>query len=142
MQEWIDYSTGEPFNISDYPEAFGFTYKITYTNGMRYLGKRNFFDKVVLPKNSNRKKKEIIYREATTWKGYLGSTKLAGDLTVESKVILQTANTKRALTYLETKLLFDYDAIFNEKCLNKNIGSLYYDNVFDALLVPLKKEYR
>jgi len=140
--QWIDSRTGEEFNLSDYPEAFGFIYRIDYTNGQFYLGKKNFFNKVVLPKNSNRKKKEIIYRESIGWKSYIGSTKLAGDLKIKQKTILELASTKRALTYLEIKLLFKYDAIFNEKCLNQNIGGLYYDNVLDDLKVPTKKEYR
>jgi len=137
-----EFEDGTTFNIADYPDAFGFIYRIEYDNGQIYLGKKDMFTKVVLPKNRNRKKKEVFYRESLSWKQYEGSTKLSKGLTVKRKVVLYVANTRRALTYLETKVLFKYDAIFNEKCLNKNIGGLYFDNVFEPLKEPIKKEYR
>jgi len=140
--DWIDSNTNEVFRLRDYPEAIGFTYVIEYTNGMFYLGKKNLFKKVVLPRNSKRNKKEVIYRESTDWKQYTGSSKETKGLTIKKKVVLDIAITNRALTYLETKLLFHNDVLFNDKCLNKNIGGLYFDNVLEPLKYKIVKEYR
>jgi hypothetical protein len=138
---WLDVN-GNEFNLADHPKAIGFIYEIFYTNGQRYIGKKNFFDTVTLPKNSNRKKKEVFLREKTDWKQYTGSHKTAVGLQIKSKHIIALANTKRALTYLEVKYLFEADVIFNEQFLNENIGGKYFDNVLDDLKEPLRKEYR
>jgi len=139
---WIDEATDEEFCLLDYPEAYGFIYEITYTNGRKYIGKKDFFDKITLPRNSNRKKKEVFLREKTNWKEYCGSHRLASKLEIDKKVILRVAVSKRALTYLETELLFLVDAIFNQHYLNENIGGKFFDNVLDETKLQLRKEYR
>ena len=142
MIHWVDMNTREEFNLSDYPDSFGMIYEIVYTNGFKYRGKRNFFKTVTLPRNSNRKKKEVFLREDSSWQSYSGSSKLSKGMKVKSKSILAIADTKRALTYLEAKYLFQVDAIFNAEYLNENINGVWYSNVFDPLKVPQRKEFR
>ena len=142
MTKWIDREKDCEFNIADYPEAFGFIYCIHYSNGKKYLGKKDLFDKITLPKNTNRKKKEVFLREKRDWKTYLGSTEMSKGLTATKKEVIAIANTKRALTYLETFHILRVDGIFNENYLNKNAGGVYFDNVFEPLKEPLRREYR
>ena len=142
MTKWIDREQDCEFELMDYPKAYGFIYEITYTDGSKYIGKKNLFDTVTLPKNTNRKKKEVFLREKRDWKTYLGSTEMSKGLTVTKKEVIAIANTKRALTYLETFYILRVDGIFNEKYLNKNAGGVYFDNVFEPLKEELRREYR
>ena len=140
--KWIDSIQGCEFKISDYPDAFGFIYKITYDNGKKYIGKKDLFDKVILPRNSNRNKKEIFLREKIRWSEYCGSSKNTNGLKILKKEVIAIGNTRRALTYLEVFHLFRVDAIFNNEYLNENIGGLYFNNVFEPLKEEVRKEYR
>lgn len=138
--DWI--YEDKKFILSDYPSCFGFIYLIEYSNDKKYIGKRHCFKEVTLPRNKNRKKKEVFLREDVSYRRYSGSHKTAKGLKVVKKSILALANTKRSLTYLEVKCLMEVDAIFNSKFLNENIGGKYFDNVLDDLKKPLRKEYR
>ena len=114
--------------------AYGFTYSIMYSDGKYYYGKKAFVKQVRLkPRKTDRvNAKRIVWKESD-WKKYVGSSKEAKGKTVMSKVILELAVSKRALTYLETKLLFDRNVLFDDKCLNGNILGKFYDNVLDPL---------
>ena len=140
--KWYDTLQECEFNISEYPDIFGFVYEIKYSCGKSYIGKQELFNKVTLPKNKNRKKKEVFLREKTNWQEYNGSSKLSNGLTIVSKNVIAIANTRRALTYLEVKHLFRVDAIFNEEYLNLNAGGVYFQNVFDELKNPIRREFR
>jgi hypothetical protein len=115
-------------------EAYGFTYMIYYDDGTYYWGKKSFVKQVRLkPRKTDRKNaKRIVWKESD-WKKYTGSSKEAKGKTVFKKEILELAVSKRALTYLETKLLFEKDVLFDDKCLNSNILGKFYDNVLDPL---------
>lgn len=140
--KWIDRQNRCVFSISDYPDAFGFIYEITYENGKKYRGKKDLFNKVTLPRNSNRSRKEVFLREKLDWESYIGSAKKAKGLVVKTKEVIAVANTRRALTYLEIYHLFEVNALFNEEYLNENIGGLYFDNVFEQLKNPPRREFR
>lgn len=142
MTKWIDREKDCEFELMDYPKAYGFIYEITYTDGSKYIGKKDVFDKVTLPKNRNRKKKEVFLREKRDWKHYCGSSKNSDGLTISKREIIAVANTKRALTFLEVKHLFRVAALFNDEYINSNIGGVYFDNVLDALKEELRREYR
>ena len=55
---------------------------------------------------------------------------------IEEKEILYQCSSKKAATYLESGLLFHYDAIFDPDYLNKNIGGTLFENSLDGLLDP------
>ena len=114
--------------------AYGFTYKISYEDGMYYYGKKSFVKQVRMkPRKTDRKNaKRIVWKESDL-KKYVGSSKESKDKVVVKKEILTLAVSKRALTYLETELLFEKKVLFDTKCLNGNILGKFYDNVFEPL---------
>ena len=114
--------------------AYGFTYRIDYTDETYYYGKKAFVKQVRLkPRKTDRANaKRIVWKESD-WKKYVGSSKESKGKTVKSKHIIELAVSKRALTYLETKLLFEKDVLFDDKCLNGNILGKFYDNVLEPL---------
>jgi len=132
MKTWI--ANGEPvYTRDDMPDyAIGFIYEITYTNGKKYIGKKDLFSYKTLPPLVGQKRKRKVKIESK-WKTYSGSTKLSKGLVIQSREIIFYAETKRALTYLEVRELFRRDVIFNGKYLNENIGGKYFNNVFDKL---------
>lgn len=115
-------------------KAYGYTYKITYLDGMTYYGKKSFVKQVKLkPRKTDRKNaKRIVWKESD-WKKYTGSSKEAIGKPILRKEILELAVSKRALTYLETKLLFEKDVLFDDKCLNDCIGGKFWNNCLDPL---------
>jgi hypothetical protein len=64
----------------------------------------------------------------SNWKDYESSSKDVKDYKLVSKEILEFAQTKRLLTYLEVKYLFAHEAIINPKYLNKNIINRWFRN--------------
>lgn len=129
------------------PDVFGFVYLITYTDNTHYLGKKQCVSETALPalkngtvrpeathrigRNINGKRVQFdIVRKETSWRKYVGSSKLTADKTVEYKTIIQLAYSKRQLTYLETKYLFCYEAIEREDFLNENVlGKFFRGNI-------------
>ena len=122
--------------ITSIPDStmYGFTYRINYTDGTYYYGKKTFVRQVKLkPRNTDRKNaKRLVWKESD-WKKYEGSSKNTKDKVVESKHILELAPTKRALTYMETRLLFFHDVLFDDNCVNDCIGGKFWDTVLDPL---------
>lgn len=122
--------------ITSIPDStmYGFTYRINYTDNTYYYGKKTFVRQVKLkPRKTDRKNaKRLVWKESD-WKKYEGSSKNTKDKVVESKHMLELAPTKRALTYMETRLLFFHDVLFDDNCVNDCIGGKFWDNVFDPL---------
>lgn len=127
-------------------EPFGFIYRINYSDGTFYYGKKNLHKKVTLPAlksgeqrpNSERKGKNIkgkrVYFDIVTkesdWLTYEGSSEKTKSLEIVSKEILVFAYSKRELTYQEAKCLFWEEAIEHENCHNHNILNLFFkDNL-------------
>lgn len=137
---------GIPF--TDTPEdKEGFIYLIEFTNGKRYIGKKNFYVTKTLPAlksgkrrdNSDRIGKNIngkrvyfdVIKKESDWRKYIGSSKHIDGLTVKRRTILEIAHSKRYLTYLEAKYLFTYEVLETEEYLNDNILGSFFDNIKD-----------
>lgn len=70
---------------------------------------------------------DVLMKEST-WKNYEGSSKRNGTRKVVHKEIMQFAPSKRALTYLETKLLFMNEVLEDEAYINDNILGKFHRN--------------
>jgi hypothetical protein len=142
---WLDYNNETVINTLD-KEIFGFVYLIGFTDGTWYIGKKQVMSKQILPalksgilrsgairinKNVNGKRKafDVLYKESN-WRTYTGSKKFAENKKIKVKYILDFAESKRYLTYLEAKYLFSFGCIENEEYLNDNIlGKFFRDNL-------------
>ena len=126
--------------------SFGFIYLVTFDDGTKYLGKKDFYKSVKLPAlksgvqrpdsirtYKNRDGKRVyfdIVTKQTDWQTYKGSSAAVADKTPVSKEILALASSKRELTYLETKLLFTKEVLESDEYLNENIlGKFFKSNL-------------
>lgn len=133
MPNWV-YNGNEIHGHEDlYPKCSDFVYLITYTTGQLYIGKKNIRSVRKRPplKGKKRNRRLLINHPFV---GYVGSHEMCKILQVKTKEILYQCSTKKAATYLETALLFHYNAVFDPKYLNKNISGVHYDNSLDGLL--------
>lgn len=139
------YYNNEINSINDMPEGvIGFVYKIIFTDGSKYIGKKNLYTTKTVKSLKNdklrpntvnrifkntgkgfRQKFDIIKKESD-WKTYQGSAKECKNKTVERKEILQYAYSHQELTYLETKMLFKYDVLESAYYINDNILGKFY----------------
>lgn len=133
--EWINNSV-----TSNFTGYEGFTYRIDYEDGTHYYGKKNFTEEVTrklgkkeLAKitDGRLKKYKTVIKESD-WRTYEGSSKENIGRKIKSKTILAVYKTKRALTFEEARLLFNTDALLDEKCLNGNILGKFFRNVFEG----------
>lgn len=138
----------EGSTIYELPEnVFGFVYLIEYTDGTKYLGKKQTTSFTTLPalksgeqrpnstrvgKNKNGKRVyfDVVAKEAK-WQQYTGSSKATTGKTIENKHILEFAHSKRYLTYLEVKYLFTFEVLESDDYLNDNISGRWFDNIKD-----------
>lgn len=139
------YYCGDPvpdFAALKDPTLHGFVYRITYSNGKQYIGKKDFFSTKRLPalksgkvrpnaertyRNSNGKRVYYdILRTESNWLTYNSSSKLVKGLTPIRKEILALAHSKRELTYLETKYLFIHEVLESDNYLNENILGKFF----------------
>ena len=146
---WI-YNGKQVEDIQDFPEnTYGFIYEVTHLpTGKKYLGKKVlYFERnIKLGKRETEelkeersqkglkgrtpKKKKVI--KESDWKKYYGSQKEIRELvkkeTLEnfSREILDIAENKKYLTYLETKLLFTREVLEKEEYLNDNIAGKFF----------------
>jgi hypothetical protein len=118
--------------------ATDFVYLITFTSGHRYIGKKTFRALRKLPPKKSQLKirKNFVRREMVNvpFLKYQGSIEHAIGLVAASKEILYLCSDKKAATYIETALLFQVSAIFDERYVNKNISGRFYDNDLKGLL--------
>lgn len=134
----------QPYTPQD--SDYGFVYLITYSDGTKYIGKKDFFTIRRLPAlksgdirpNSTRTYRNIngsrayydLVKCESNWRKYSGSSKLTADKTPVSKEILCIASSKRELTYLETKYLFTHNVLELPEFLNENIlGKFFKHNL-------------
>lgn len=119
------------------PECTDFVYKITYTSGVMYVGKKavRSIRRLKPTKAQLKIRKNYVRKEMKNlpFIEYEGSHGVDG-LEVERKEILYQCSTRKASTYLESALLFHHDAIFDPMFLNLNIGGAFFDNDLDGLL--------
>ncbi len=126
--------------ISEVPDtnAFGFIYKITYTDPVTlekkfYIGKKQFYSE----RNVKKGKKELAamtdkrgskrkkVRKESDWLKYQSSNEFlkSVELYTLHREILLLCYTKTELTYQETKFLFTKSVLESDKYLNGNILS-------------------
>lgn len=129
--------------ISEIPDtnAFGFIYKITYTDPLTkeqkfYIGKKQFYSdrkvskgkkELALMTDKRGSKKKKVRKESDWVKYQSSNTFLSGcDPMDLSKEMLLLCYTKTELTYQETKHLFVHEVLENEEYLNGNILSKFF----------------
>ena len=152
--------------ITEMPEGmYGFIYVITYTNGKKYIGQKQFCSQLTTPAlqsgevrpNAIRIQKRRLLTKAqlaertpaqvrtnvksglvpydivskeVKWQTYKGSSKNTKDLEMAFKEILHLVPTKRNMTYMEAKTLFECNVLETEDYLNDNIlGKFFRDNL-------------
>ena len=112
----------------------GFVYELTLTDNKKYIGKKSMWSvtkkkltqKEVASMVNKREKKWKFVTKESDWRKYTSSSKLFGSREVVKKTILKFALSKRHLTYLETKIMFQRDVLEDDNYLNDNIGGRYY----------------
>lgn len=144
---WI-YKNKEIYSIEDTPDnAIGFVYEIIFTDGSKYIGKKNLYSERTLAplksgkpreghvcftfriKNRHKVDYEVIKVESD-WKKYKGSHQDCKNKEPMIKKIIAFAYSKLELTYLEAKALFVYEVLENKDYINDNIlGSFYRSNL-------------
>lgn len=129
------------FNIEDY---YGYVYMtINLDNGRQYIGKKIFQnttnkklgkkETAALPtkRGRNPTKKKVI--SESNWKEYYGSADEVKEWvkTVPKekliRVVMRLCKTSKSLTYYETKYLFQYNVLMDDKLwVNSNILGKFY----------------
>jgi len=126
------YYNSEVFDPTEPVNHYGFIYKIVFEDGdgnlFSYYGKKSLWKKKTLQPLKGYKRKRVSMVESD-WRTYTGSTDASKDMIPVAKNILMFADSKNHLSFLESKVLFENDVLFNERCLNANIMGKYYDNV-------------
>ncbi len=113
---------------------YGFVYKITHLpTGRYYIGKKAFHIKKTRPPLKGRKRKRVTYIQ--DWQYYTSSSQELNQLLKthpKEEFLFQAialCPDRRSLTYWETHYLFACKALFDERCLNKNILGRFYRNI-------------
>jgi len=128
------YKDGDVSDKTPPSSVYGFIYELTLTDGKKYIGKKAFWSmtkkKLTLKEiealeNKRLKKWKYVTKE-TKWRGYTSSSKLFGSREVVEKRIVAIAKSKRNLTYLETKMLFQKNVLEDDLYLNDNIGGRFF----------------
>ena len=113
-------------------DVFGFIYEVTFTDGKKYLGKKQvWMQRKLKPRKTDRVNARRIKFYEAKWREYEGSSQHRGDREVASKEILQFCYSKKELTYEEEKILFVRDVLFDESYLNANIRGVYFRKDFE-----------
>jgi len=115
------------------PYCTDIVYCISYTNGQQYVGKKAVRAIRKKPPLKRKKRNRRILTNLP-FVNYKGSHDLAEHLEISKKEILYQCDSRKSATYLETALLFHYDAIFDPHWLNENILGKFYKNSLDGIL--------
>ena len=118
--EWTN-ETG----IKNFTGYEGFTYRIDYTDGTVYFGKKNFTTTRRLPPLRGYKRKRTVIKESN-WRSYTGSSDWGKSRVPRKKTILNVFKSKGALTFGEVELLCAERVLFRADCLNNNISGKFY----------------
>ena len=115
-------------------EAVGFIYRILYSDGKMYIGKKliRAIRRVKPTKAMLAVRKNAVRKE---WKNlpfvkYEGSSDFTKDKTIVRKEILMFCNTKKQTTYYETKELFLRDCIIDDMYMNHTIQNRFFRRDF------------
>ena len=141
---------GEEITEENIPEnAAGFIYMIKHNpSGRYYIGKKSLESvrnvkigvrelkrikeerKLKGTRGPLPKKKKV--RKSSDWQTYYSSNDWIREQIKEGKdneftrIILRFCNSKKSLSYYETKYLFDYDVLLDDNSLNGNISGKWY----------------
>jgi len=127
---WIH--NGKPiYSHEDFTEdVVGFIYKITYSCGKEYIGKKLIRSLVrVKPTKAQlaiRKNYKRMEWKNKPFKSYEGSTKNSVGLVVAQKEIIELCSDKLNLTYSEIKHQIRLDVLCDDKFINDCIGGKFY----------------
>lgn len=119
-KDWFNES-----GVNDFTSYVGFTYKILYTDGTVYFGKKNFTFNRTLPPLKGYKRKRKVVKESN-WRKYEGSSEWGKFKVVQKKTILKVFESKGGLTFGEVELLCKERVLFRLDCLNNNISGKFY----------------
>lgn len=144
---WV-YKGKEVTSINQLPDnSYGFIYMLIFMDpdGTEkiYIGQKTLYSYKTLPalkngsqrpnserigKNINGKRKYFDrVKKESNWKSYKSSSKdIPKDAKLKEKRIIDIATTKRELTYLETKYLFQYEVLESSDYYNRNILGKFY----------------
>jgi hypothetical protein len=133
---WI-YNDRVVNSLDEIPEgSIGFIYELTQiSTGKKYIGKKNLYSHRTLPPLAGQKRRRKVVKESD-WKNYYGSQADVKKLVKENKQdftreILKFVQTKKLLTYWETKYLFIKGVIEPESnYLNDNVEGRYFRRDF------------
>ena len=143
MPNWT-YDDKPITDISQLPaSATGFIYMLVYSTDCAYIGQKSLYSYTTLPalKNGtqrpnsiriahNKNGKRVYFdkvQKESNWKTYTSSSKdIPPEAVITERRILELAYSKRELTYLETKLLFQYEVLESDKFYNLNILGKFY----------------
>lgn len=138
---WYDFWRGNV--IDTIPEKClgnfnsGFIYLLEFNNGMKYIGKKNFYLRRTGEKLTTgferdghiswtrHREKERFYTESR-WKDYLGSGKSYKKSDVVKKYIIWLCQTRKQLCYYEAYELFKANVLANNAYYNDNILGKFY----------------
>lgn len=121
-------------SIDDIPsDSVGFIYEVTHIpSGKKYIGKKALYHKKTRPPLKGYKRKRIEFVESD-WKSYYGSHEEVKSLLKEvgseifKREIMEFSKSKKRLSYLETKYLFQREVLENQdKYFNSNILGKFY----------------
>lgn len=131
--------------IEDMPKnVIGFVYQINFTDGTKYIGKKNLYvTRTLKALKSGKERKETVKRvyhntgkgkreavdiikKESDWKTYQGSHKDCKNKTVKEKYILAYAYNKYQLTYLEVREQMKANVLECDNYLNDNILGKFY----------------
>ena len=116
--DWIN----SPENIEDYQ---GFVYILEY-NGLKYIGKKNFWKVVRYPPLKGKKRVRLKQKE-TDWATYFGSSErflehIKGDEDKVKRTIIRLCKTKWEMSYYELKEQLDKDVLYDDSYMNNIIN--------------------
>jgi len=121
LYEGVEYELPEN---TDHSDLYGFVYLITnIKNGRKYIGKKFFWRKKILPITKSRKRRKHTQVESD-WKSYYGSSEeLNSDIDKYGKdnfrrEILHLCRTNGECGYLEAKEQFVRDALLTDEYYN------------------------
>lgn len=117
----------------------GFVYLITnLDNGMKYIGKKHFWERRKNPKTGRRQTKE------SDWRNYFGSCdSLIQDVKILGKdkfkkEILYLCPHKKSMSYYETYEQFKRNVLLDETYYNTNVEGKFYssekENIYDLVI--------
>ena len=100
---------------------YGFTYRIDFTDGTIYFGKKNFAKTLRYPPLKGKTRVRIVQRESD-WRKYEGSCKRRYGRVIQRKTIIGLSKSKGRLTHDENALLYKEKVLTRMDVLNDNIS--------------------